>query len=168
MGFTGEFSPGLTIVVRRDGIVCPIIKRIPAMKLSKWRAELHESVCHACVNDVKGRMSGFSYRWAAPTDNHWGIWLLQIAPSVMEISGGKNDGEMGFDFVDVDLLALGDCLDEIESFDYDPDYGHQSHLTLIGKKAKRDVVVEIYLQPLEDDEPTTIFDVKAGAWREKP
>jgi hypothetical protein len=25
MGFTGEFLPGLTIVVRRDGIVCPII-----------------------------------------------------------------------------------------------------------------------------------------------
>ena len=52
-----------------------------------------------------------------------GTWLLQIAPSVIEISGGKDDGSTGFDFVDVDLLALPKCLDEVESFDYDPDYG---------------------------------------------
>jgi hypothetical protein len=37
-------------------------------------------------------------------------------PAVLEISGGKEDGATGFDFVDVDLLALPECLDVVESF----------------------------------------------------
>jgi hypothetical protein len=112
-------------------------------------------------------MSGFSYRWAKPGDNQWGTWLLEIAPSVLEISGGKDDGATGFDFVDVDLLALPKCLEEVKSFSYDPDYGKQPHLILEGKKGKREVVVEIYFEPFEDDEPNTIFDVNFGGWREK-
>ena len=93
------------------------------MKLPNWLGELLGSLSEACVNDVKGRMSGFSYRWSRPEDNGWGTWLLQIAPSVIEISGGREDGATGFDFVDVDLLALPKCLDQVESFSYDPDCG---------------------------------------------
>ena len=74
------------------------------MQLPTWMEELLDGVCAACVNDVKGRMSGFSCRWAKPKDNSWGLWLLIIAPSVLEISGGKDDGATGFDFMDVDLL----------------------------------------------------------------
>lgn len=138
-----------------------------SMKLPKWLEELFDSVCETCVNDVKGRMSGFSCRWARPKENQWGTWLLKIAPSVVEISGGKDDGETVFDFVDVDLLALPQCLDEVESFSYDPDYGNEPRLTLVGKKGKREVVVEVFVEPFEDDEPQTIFDVNFGAWREK-
>ena len=112
-------------------------------------------------------MSGFSYRWAKPEDNQWGTWLLQVAPSVIEISGGKDDGGTGFDFVDADLLALPKCLDEVESFDYDPDYGEEPHLTLAGTKGGHEVVVEIYFAPFEDDEPSTVFDVNVGGWRDK-
>src|ERR1700739_4074318 len=100
----------------------------------EWLEKLVGAVCEACVSDVKGRMSGFSYRWAEPENNSWGTWLLEIAPSVIEIAGGKDDGATGFDFVDVDLLALPKCLEEVESFDYDPDYGEDPHLTLAGKK----------------------------------
>ena len=92
---------------------------------------------------------------------------MMIAPSVVEISGGKDDGATGFDFVDVDLLALPQCLDEVESFAYDPDYGREPHLTLAGKKGKREVVIEIYFEPFEDEEASTIFDVNVGGWREK-
>ena len=137
------------------------------MQLPTWMEELLDGVCAACVNDVKGRMSGFSCRWAKPKDNSWGLWLLIIAPSVLEISGGKEDGATGFDFMDVDLLALPQCLDEVESFAYDPDYGKEPHLTLVGKKGKREVVVEVYFEPFEEDEPNTIFDVNSGGWREK-
>jgi hypothetical protein len=137
------------------------------MKLPRWMDELLGCVCAACVNNVKGRMSGFSCRWAKPEDNLWGIWLLEIAPSVLEISGGKEDGATGFDFVDVDLIALPKCFDEIESFAYEPDYGKAPHLTLVGKKGKREVVVEIYFEPFEDDQASTIFDVNLGGWREK-
>jgi hypothetical protein len=91
-----------------------------------------------------------------------------IAPSVIEFAGGKDDGAAGFDFVDVDLLALPTCLDEVEAFTYDPDYGRDPHLTLTGKKHNREIVVEIYFAPFADEEASTIFDVNAGHWREKP
>ena len=132
------------------------------MNMPKWFDQLFASVCDACVSDVKGRMSGFACRWAKPEQNQWGIWLLQIAPSAIEISGGRDDGETVFDFVDVDLLALPRCLDEVETFANDPDYGKESRLTLMGKKGKREVVVEIYFEPFEDDEAATVFDANFG------
>lgn len=137
------------------------------MKSPKWLEEIMSSVCNACISDVKGRMSGLSYRWSKPEENSWGPWLLMIAPLVIEISGGKHDGSTGFDFVDADLLALPKCLDVVESFSYDPDYGREPHLTLTGKKGKREVVVEVYFEPFEDEEADTIFDVNFGGWRNK-
>ena len=137
------------------------------MSAGRWPQELLDAVCEACVSDVRGRLSGFSFRWLKPEDNAWGTWLLVIAPSVLEIAGGKDDGATGFDFVDVDLLALPTCLDEVESFVYDPDDGRDPHLTLTGKKRNREIVVEIYFAPFEDDEASTIFDVNACRRREK-
>jgi hypothetical protein len=137
------------------------------MKLPKWLEELLGSVCDACVNDVKGRMSDFSYRCVGPEDNAWGTWLLEVAPAVLEIAGGRDDGATGFDFVDVDLLALPACLDEVESFAYDADYGEAPCLRLVGEKRGRGVVVEIYFEPFADDGPQTIFDVNLGGWRDK-
>jgi hypothetical protein len=137
------------------------------MNAPRWMSELLGDIFEACVSDVNGRMSGFSYQWAKPANNHWGTWLIQLAPSVVEMSGGKDDGADIFDFVDVDLLALPKCLDEVESFTYDPDHGQEPRITLVGRKGKRDVVVEIYIEPFPDDEPTAVFDLNAGAWRDK-
>ena len=86
----------------------------------------------------------------------------------IEIAGGQDDGATGFDIVDVDLLALLTCLDEVESFSYDPDDGRDPHLILTGTKHNREIVVEIYFAPFADDEANTLFDVNAGRWREKP
>lgn len=79
------------------------------MRCPKWLDEIIGSVCDACICDVKGRMSGFFYRLSKPEGNSWGAWLLMIAPSVVEISGGKNDGATGFDFFGLSgfLLLLG-------------------------------------------------------------
>ena len=137
------------------------------MKLPRWLDELLGSICEACVSDVKGRMSEFSCRWTKPEENEWGTWLLEIAPSVLEIAGGKDDGATGFDFVDVDLLALPKCLDEVEFFAYDPDYGREPRLTLVGKKGKREIAVGIYFEPFDEDEAKTILDVNSGGWRDK-
>jgi hypothetical protein len=132
-----------------------------------WLQKLFSAVCHACVCDVKGRLSGFSFRWSRPDENAWGAWLLVLAPAVLEILGGEEDGAMGFDFVDVDLVALPRCLDAVESFCYDPDYGDNPRLRLVGQKGKRDVVIEVSFAPFADDEPDTVFDVNQGSWREK-
>jgi hypothetical protein len=138
------------------------------MKPPRWISELFDDIFEACVSELKGRMSGFSYQWARPADNHWGDWLLRIAPSLVEMSGGKDDGAAAFDFVDVDLLSLPKCLDEVEFFAYYPDSGEEPHLTLIGRKGKRDVVVEIYFQPFPDEEPRAVFDFNSKSWRDKP
>jgi hypothetical protein len=69
--------------------------------------------------------------------------------------------------VDVDLLALPKCLDEVECFSYDPDYGDEPRLALYGKKGTREVVVEIFFEPFCDDEAETVFDVNFGRWRDK-
>jgi hypothetical protein len=37
----------------------------------------------------------------------------------------------------------------------------------VGKKGKREVVIEIYFEPFEDDEADTVFDVNVGSWLEK-
>jgi hypothetical protein len=100
------------------------------------------------------------------TTHSWEAWLLEIAPVVVEIVGGKDDGATVFDGVDVDLLALPDCLDEVESFSYDPAYGERPHVSLIGSKKEHEVVVEVFFEPFEDDEPQTFFDVRSGSWRD--
>jgi hypothetical protein len=36
----------------------------------------------------------------------------------------------------------------------------------VGKKAVRDVVVEMHFAPFDDEEPSTIFDANSGSWRD--
>jgi hypothetical protein len=43
------------------------------MKPPRWISELVDDIFEACVSEVKGRMSGFSYQWARPADNHWAL-----------------------------------------------------------------------------------------------
>jgi hypothetical protein len=133
-----------------------------------WLEALMHAVCRACVSEVRGRMSGFSFRWAEPDGNPLGTWLLQIAPAVVEVAGGREDGAVGYDGVDADLLALPGCLDAVESFAYDPGLGgEEPHLTLDGRLGGRQVTVEVYFEPFEGDEAQTIFDANLGGWREK-
>jgi hypothetical protein len=137
------------------------------MRPPQWLEELLGSVCDACVSEVKGRLSGFSSRWSRPGENAWGTWLLQVAPAVIEISGGKDDGTRGFDFVDADLLALPQRLDDVESFAYEPDYGQRPCLTLVGKRGQHEVAIEVFFEPFDDDAPQAIFDVNSRSWRER-
>ena len=136
------------------------------MKFPMWLEQLFDSISDSCVSDVKGRMSGYSYRWSQPDENLCGAWLLEIAPSVIEICGGKVDGTSGFGFAHVDLLALPNCLDKVE-FNCDPLDGEEPHLTLIGQKTKREVVVKIFFKPFDDDCPSRVFDMNVGGWRER-
>jgi hypothetical protein len=135
------------------------------MRPPQWLEELLGSVCAACASDMKGRRSGFSYRWSRPGENAWGTWLLQVAPAVIEIAGGKDDGTRCFDLVDADLLALPRCLDAVKSFAYEPDYGQRPCLTLVGKRGRHEVAVEVFFEPFDDDAPQAIFDVNSGGWR---
>jgi hypothetical protein len=138
------------------------------MSMPKWLKPLVESVCDSCICDVKGRMTGFSIYWSKPSDNGWGVWLVDVAPAPVELVGGANDGETVFDPVDVDLLRLHDALDSTTVCAYHtatPD--ESAHFILEGTKGKREVAVRIWLEPLVDDEPDVVYDVCERCWRAK-
>jgi hypothetical protein len=90
------------------------------MSMPKWLKPLVESVCDSCICEVKGRMTGFSIYWSRPSDNGWGVWLVDVAPVPIELVGGANDGETVFDPVDVGLLRLPGALDNTAVCAYHP------------------------------------------------
>jgi hypothetical protein len=111
-------------------------------------------------------MTGFSIYWSKPSDNGWGVWLVDVAPASIELVGGANDGQTVFDPVDVDLLTLPGALDSTAVCAYHPATPDESaHFVLEGVKGKREVVIRIWLEPFEDDEPTVVYDVCGKCWR---
>jgi len=139
------------------------------MKRPKWSDRLVEKVCRACVSDVKGRMSGFSYKLSPPDHNGWGAWLLEVAPEALElVENGPHDGQGIFDPVDVDLLELPSVLTEVESLAYHPGSPHdEPHILLTGSYKKHEVVVRIFFRPFEDAEPERVFDAVNQCWRDR-
>lgn len=139
------------------------------MKRPKWPDKLVEKVCEACVSCVKGRMSGFSYKLSPPDDNGWGVWLIEIAPELLElVERGPNDGDGIFDPVDVDLLELPSVLTDVESLAYNPGSPDEPpHILLTGRYKKREVVVRIFFQPFDDAEPERVFDAVNQCWRDR-
>jgi hypothetical protein len=136
------------------------------MSMPKWLKPVVKSVCESCVCDAKGRMSEFSIRYSRPSETAWGVWLVDVALAPVELVGGANDGEAVFDPVDVDLLSLPGTLDNIVVCAYHPATpGEGAHFVLEGRKANREVVIRIWLEPFEDDEPTVVYDVCEGCWR---
>jgi len=139
------------------------------MKRRKWSDKLVERVCLACVSDVKGRMSGFTYRLSPPDDNGWGVWLLEVAPELLElVERGPHDGDGIFDLVDIDLLELPRALTVVESFAYDPGSPDElPHIVLTGNYKKREVTVRVFFQPFDDTEAERVYDAVNNCWREK-
>ena len=135
----------------------------------KWLKRLVGKVCEACVNEVKGRMSGFNFRWSAPDDNSWGCWLIGVAPEPLElVENGPNDGDGIFDPVDVDLLRLGQVLSQVESLTYEPGSQYdQPHIQMTGRYGKREVVVHVFFEPFDDVEAERVFDAVNKCWRLK-
>lgn len=125
-----------------------------------------DDACWASVSEVKGRMSGFSLRLVF--DESWPAWIIQLAPEPGELVGGEDDGAKIFDHVDIDLLALPRCVDDVESFSFDPGMPHLEegpHVQLVGTKQECHVVVQIYLYPFRDDSTGWVFDANQGQWR---
>lgn len=139
------------------------------MKNPKWLKNLVRKVCRCCLCSIKGRMSGFSFKYSTPDDNAWGTWLIEIAPEALElVENGPHDGQGIFDPVDVDLLELPSVLTEVESLAYHPGSPHdEPHILLTGSYKKHEVVVRIFFRPFEDAEPDRVFDAVNKCWRDK-
>jgi hypothetical protein len=130
-----------------------------------WLQSLIDHVCKCLVCNVKGRMSPLAYKIFSPDDNDIGTWLVQIAPTNGEIVGGKHNGSEVFDPIDADLLELGKVLDEIETFIYDPGSANEGpHIWLSGTKEAKEVTIQIYVDPIDELDPTWSFDVNRGGW----
>lgn len=98
---------------------------------------------------------GFRYAKPDQDDDFWEIWAY---PAVLEIVGGKEDGETvwsGFNFDVLEILT-----------DFEPDsvgittrqYVHPSELTFEGKFRGQGVFLHLGLEPPEDAGATEIVD----------
>jgi hypothetical protein len=138
-------------------------------RMPRWLKTLIESVCDGCLCGGQGRMSGFYLRWAEPSNNDWETWLIDIAPTKVELVGGADDGEMVFDPVHVDLLALAQVLTRTSLFLFHSacSQGDRAHFVLGGRQGKRQLAIRIWLEPFEDEEPSLVYDVREKCWRPK-
>jgi len=114
-----------------------------------------------CVNDVKVARADFLTDGVGQK-TFVGTWLLQIAPPVIEISGGKDDGDTVFDFVDVDLLP---CRSVLRKWSHSATTltRRTSSFDAHGQKGKTRSRGRDLFEPFEEDEPQTLFDVNRGA-----
>ena len=100
--------------------------------------------------------------WPDGKDSSW--FEVRVYPSVVELLGGKHDGETVYQGFRVDLKALQDALfplyDEVEQWELDNAIGQGDGLprpaiTISGKlKASDDILtIHICTSPPEDAEP---------------
>ena len=131
-----------------------------------WLRSLVEDVCRCLISEAKGRMSPLSHRTYAPDENAIGTHLVHLAPTNGQVVGGKDDGEEIFDPIDADLLALGQVLDETESFLFNPGGTSEvPHFWLSGRKHGEEVTVQIFLYPFDEEDPSWSIDINQGTWR---
>ena len=126
-----------------------------------------DAAFNACIDDVKGRATGFAFRFLH--DEPEDTWIIQIAPEPGELVGGKDDGEQVFDPIDVDLLKLPACFDFVGAYDYDPgepQFDQGPNVRLVGDKDGQRIAIQINLAPFRDAEANWIFDTNRGEWRE--
>jgi hypothetical protein len=86
-----------------------------------------------------------------------------------EMYGGKGDGEEIFDAPTIDLKALIELVDGVETFSYEPvtdngaGYREGDRIELWGEK----VLLKIFLQPFEEEDPQWVLDGIKKQWRRK-
>ena len=121
-----------------------------------WVQSLFETI--ASTIEFKGiaYMEGL---YSEPDETAWGINLLEMAPSLIELSGtGSDDGEQVYSIIhNFDLLAAEDGFDEVEGLAFGIENNGCPCITIEGKVGGREVVVLIYAEPFEDGEISEVI-----------
>jgi len=98
-------------------------------------------------------------RYSEPDETAWGIHLLEMAPSLMQLSEtGSEEEEKVYGLIhNLDLLAAEDGFDEVEALAFGIDNNACPCITIEGMVGGREVVVLIYSDPFEEDEPIEVI-----------
>jgi hypothetical protein len=99
--------------------------------------------------------------WRFHEDEHW----LRLAPSVVELVGGADDGESVYPFFSLHLSHL------IEIFDRLPEMLWSTmgnEFSLEGKINGEDAWITFSRDPFDDEEPQDVLDPNGGIRRKTP
>lgn len=128
----------------------------------RWLAKLINGVLEACAC---GRVTGYDLYWTTPRENRTGQWHVELAPELVEVMGGPDDGASTYDPVSVDLLALQRCFTSLEACSYCGDHSPEgAALHVAGKVGRREVLVDVHLQPFEEAEASVATDDSGNYW----
>jgi hypothetical protein len=99
--------------------------------------------------------------WRYDEEENW----LRLAPSVVELVGGADDGESVYSFFTLNISHL------IEIFDALPEMlwnTMRNEFSLEGKIEGDDAWITLSKEPFDDEEPQEVLDPKGGIRKKKP
>jgi len=99
--------------------------------------------------------------WRFHEDENW----LRLAPSLVELVGGADDGEAVYPFFSLHLSNLMEIFDELPEMSWD---GMNNEFSVEGKIDGDDAWITISREPFDDEEPEDVFDPKGGIRKKKP
>lgn len=124
-----------------------------------WARNFAESVADGFTGTGGGPLD---YRYCSPDEQNHGGHLFLFGPQPVEISGGEYDGEEVFEFLSVDIQIVQQAFTQLEDTSYHAARGDEwyrrRHIALSGLVGKRQVVIYIYDEPLDNAETKTIID----------
>lgn len=120
-------------------------------ELPDWARALSDTI--ASTIEFKG-MTYLEGRYSAPHETDWGVDLLEMAPSIMEVAlPGPYDGERVYGIIgNFDLLATQRAFDEISTLTFQTNDKGRTCITIEGTVSAREVVVIIHFSPFNDAE----------------
>lgn len=120
-------------------------------QMPDWVRSLFENVASGI--EFKG-IASMEGRYAEPDETSWGIDLLEMAPSLMDLSEfGVDTGEQGYGIIhNFDLLLAQEAFDDVSALAFGIENDGRPCITIEGKIDGREVAVLIYTTPFEDAE----------------
>ena len=99
--------------------------------------------------------------WRFHKDENW----LRLAPSLVEMVGGADDGEPVYPFFFLHISPLIEVFDDLPEMAWDT---MSNELSLEGKIDGEDAWINLSREPFEDEEPRDVFDRKGGIRKKNP
>jgi len=99
--------------------------------------------------------------WRFHKDENW----LRVAPSLVELVGGADDGEPVYPFYSLNVSHLIEVFNERPEMNWDT---MSNEFSLEGKIDGDDAWIILSREPFDDEEPRDVFDPKGGIRKKNP
>jgi hypothetical protein len=99
--------------------------------------------------------------WRFHEDENW----LRLAPSVVELVGGADDGESVYSFFSLNISHLIEIFDQLPEMLWNT---RSDEFSLEGKINGEDAWITLSREPFDDEEPQNVLDPKGGIREKKP